>query len=306
MEVKGGDRNKGFVMLYEMLGTATLIIALNFGSQYFTPIAVGLALYANIIYLGTVSGGHFNPAVTMAVLTRLGTENLGSNIFFSFFIIFAQVLGAALGVLFCFIMTKRSEQELMIHPKIPTLCPANNIADPTLLCDGNGVFGHFFLTEVVVTFVFTSVILGFKFDNLSDDHVVAARSIGVTLFAMILLSAEISGGCLNPAIGLVQSIFQHLVVNSYPVTYGLPTTKTSLNPLWVYLTAPTFGGVLAGLFSHFNASVLAKQNNAAKSQKQSIHPAAASSQDMIHQLSNENSIHDVLNEATLLQAQNQK
>lgn len=276
MEVKGGDRNKGFVMLYEMLGTATLLVAINFGSQYFTPIAVGLALYANIIYLGSVSGGHFNPAVTMAVLTRLGTENLGTNLVFAMIIIFAQVVGAVVGVLFCFIMTKRSDQELMIHPKIPTLCPANNNIDPNLICDGDGVFGHFFLTELVVTFVFVSVILGFKFDNLSDDHVVAARSIGITLFAMILLSAEISGGCLNPAVGLVQSVFQHMIVNSYPMTYGLPTTKTSLNPIWVYIISPTFGGVLAGLFSHFNAGVLQKQQEV-PNQKQSIHPANSAS-----------------------------
>ena len=107
MEVKGADRNKGYVLLYEAMGTATLILAVNMGSGYFTPIAVGMALYSSITYLGSVSGGHFNPAVTTAVATRLGTENLAGNLIFAAMMIAAQIVGGSLGCLIVFLGSKK-------------------------------------------------------------------------------------------------------------------------------------------------------------------------------------------------------
>ena len=139
----------------------------------------------------------------------------------------------------------------MIHPAIPGLCPTN--LEHTG-CSGEGVYGQTFLAEFACTFIFTSVILAFKFDNLTKDHVVAARSIGLTLFTMILVSGGISGGGLNPAIGLVQSIFYHIIVKNYPNSY--PYSSSSLNALWIYLVAPTLAGACAGLFSHWNGRVL--------------------------------------------------
>lgn len=80
MEVPGGHQNKAIVCLYEMIGTATLIIAVNWGvdlkTANFQPISVGLTLFANISILGPVSGGHFNPAVTMGVFIKEGRKNI--------------------------------------------------------------------------------------------------------------------------------------------------------------------------------------------------------------------------------------
>ena len=63
-----------------MIGTATLIIAVNWGvnlvTANFQPISVGLTLFANISILGPVSGGHFNPAVTMGVFIKEGRKNI--------------------------------------------------------------------------------------------------------------------------------------------------------------------------------------------------------------------------------------
>ena len=97
MEVKGGDRNKAKVLFYEMIGTANLLYAINVsatgGNQ---PFSVGLTIFGNICIFGEVSGGHFNPAVTIGVLIAEG--DMG-NIPFALMIIVAQIIGAFLGCL---------------------------------------------------------------------------------------------------------------------------------------------------------------------------------------------------------------
>lgn len=72
MEVPGGYDNKLLVCVNELLGTAMLLIAVNWSGG--NVVGVCLTLYANIIIFGSVSGGHFNPAVTAGVLIRQSYE----------------------------------------------------------------------------------------------------------------------------------------------------------------------------------------------------------------------------------------
>ena len=83
MEVPGGKQHVVTVFCYEMVGTAILIMAVNLGNGYFTPLAVGMTLYVIIGIFGSVSGGHFNPGVTLSVLIREGFQNFGENIKFA-------------------------------------------------------------------------------------------------------------------------------------------------------------------------------------------------------------------------------
>ena len=83
MEVIGGKAKWYHVILYEFIGTAFLITAVNMTSDIdsgaLEPIGVGLMLMCNILIFGRVSGGHFNPAVTTGVLLY---EGLKGNILF--------------------------------------------------------------------------------------------------------------------------------------------------------------------------------------------------------------------------------
>ena len=54
-----------------------------------------------------------------------------------------------------------------------------------------------------MTFVFVNVILSIKYHNGDNDLLVNALAIGLTLFGVITISGGISGGCINPAVGLV-------------------------------------------------------------------------------------------------------
>lgn len=75
------------------------------------------------------------------------------------------------------------------------------------MCDGATLYGNLFLAEFIGTFIFVNIILSIKYHNGAVDLVVNALSIGITLFLAVILIGGISGGALNPAVGLVQTIF---------------------------------------------------------------------------------------------------
>ena len=71
MEVPGGEKNKLIVCIYEALGTALLLIAVNWGSNGSGQAsAISITIFINIMIFGGASGGHFNPAVTIGVYIR--------------------------------------------------------------------------------------------------------------------------------------------------------------------------------------------------------------------------------------------
>ena len=59
---------------------------------------------------------------------------------------------------------------------------------------------------MVVTCIFISVILSVKYHNGAKDLVLNAACIGMTLYAMARISGDITGGCLNPAVGISQTV----------------------------------------------------------------------------------------------------
>lgn len=66
-------------------------------------------------------------------------------------------------------------------------------------------------SEMVLTCWFVSVILTAKYLNGAKDLFLNALIIGLTLFTCVTIGGGVSGGCYNPAVGLVQIIFQNLV-----------------------------------------------------------------------------------------------
>ena len=60
-----------------------------------------------------------------------------------------------------------------------------------------------FWSEMVLTAFFVSVILAAKYLNGATDLFLNAIVIGFTLFTVITVGGKVSGGCFNPAVGLV-------------------------------------------------------------------------------------------------------
>jgi glycerol uptake facilitator-like aquaporin len=79
--------------LYEFLGTAILIGALNLSKG--NPFAVTIALTTIAMFIGPISGGHVNPAVSTAVFI---VEGQLDNALFFLMIIASQFAGAFFGL----------------------------------------------------------------------------------------------------------------------------------------------------------------------------------------------------------------
>ena len=97
MEVPGGYENKCLVCLYEVMGTAVLILAIDLSMG--NPLAIGLLLLCAIACFDRVCGAHFNPAVSIAVLLKEGKM---SNILFFLMIVLSEIVGATLGVIIAY------------------------------------------------------------------------------------------------------------------------------------------------------------------------------------------------------------
>uniref|UniRef100_A0A7S3IHM6 Uncharacterized protein n=1 Tax=Strombidium inclinatum TaxID=197538 RepID=A0A7S3IHM6_9SPIT len=104
---------------------------------------------------------------------------------------------------------------------------------------------------MICTFFFTSLILSIKYHVKSNEGILGAASVGTTLVGVLITSSYTTGGCINPAVGLVQSIFQASV---YPKIFAGDLVKSST---WIYALAPACGGILAGLFQLLNGKVQA-------------------------------------------------
>lgn len=251
MEVDGGSDTKCLVCLYEALGTAILVAAVNLSGP--NPAAVGVALFAIAMFLGPVSGGHVNPAVTIAVWIKKGCSQLP----FALMIIASQLIGACLGCLIAFGVNHKQE-EIWV-PGVARLCPPDMMAHKesgiTTCAPYNELAGfNMLLAEIIGTFIFISVIMSVKFYNGAMD-VLNALTVGGTLFGVICLAGPVSGAAINPAVGLVQTVFMNLM-NGDSVVAG---KSFSMQSLYIYTVGPIIGGTLAGVWAKFNEVALSRQ-----------------------------------------------
>ena len=137
MEVPGGKSNKLTVCFYEALGTAGLIIAINWSATTDNPLnanVIGMYIMTAALCWGGITGGHFNAAITIAVFIKEARKSKLENYLFFFMIIFAQVIGAFVGV--CIVRGGVVLKDCQIYPNIGKLCPPQFLEDEKLrLCE---------------------------------------------------------------------------------------------------------------------------------------------------------------------------
>lgn len=158
-------------LIMELLGTFFLVLTIAITGN---ALAAGLMLMA-WIYIGAyVSGGHYNPLVTLAVKL---TGRLSWRELFSYW--GAQILGG----IAAYTVSSAVINRLNIPQPHAELLPA-------------------FIFEVLLAFVFGLTVLVTAVSTKYKDSYIFGFAIGLTLFALSAVGGNISGGLFNPAIAL--------------------------------------------------------------------------------------------------------
>ena len=165
--------------IVEFIGTFFLVLAVvcavnGLGDNSFmAPVAIGSTLMVMIFAGGHISGAHYNPAVSVAVLIR---GKMDSKDFVPYVV--AQILGGSLAALiasnvFGFSGTPES---LAVAPAL--------------------------LAEILGTFALAYVILNVATTKSNEGNSFYGLAIGFTVTAMAYTLGGISGGAFNPAVAI--------------------------------------------------------------------------------------------------------
>lgn len=192
-------------------------------------ISIGLVLAVSIYAFGEVSGGHFNPAVTvaMAISRRMPARDAVPYIV-------AQVAGALVGVMAVAAWAQGSS--LGWHTLV------NNSFASQGYSVSNNAYAYSLLSviffEIVATFLFVFIILKVtRPDNGTKN--LAPLTIGFALLMANLIGIGIDGASLNPARSFAPAILSQI----WQPSGG----AWALSQSWVFWVAPIIGAVLAAV-----------------------------------------------------------
>jgi len=210
----------------EMIGTAILVLfgcgaAVLMGAQIGMlgiALAFGLSIVAAAYGIGPISGAHLNPAVSLGAFMagRMTGTALATYVA-------AQVVGAVIGAALVYaIASGQAGYDIAV----------NGLAQNGY---GVGYLGEYALVsalifEVVMTFVFVTVILGVTQEG--APSAVAGLAIGLTLTGIHLVGINVTGVSVNPARSFGPALF---------------VGGKAMADLWVFILAPLTGGAVAGL-----------------------------------------------------------
>jgi aquaporin Z len=184
-------------------------IALTFG------IAVAVMIYA----VGRISGGHFNPAVSIGAA-------IGGRVPWSEALAYmvTQVVGAIVGAFALFIVA-HGYDGFSAKGRMGT----NHFG----ASEGVGGISWWaaFVLELILTAVFVFVILAVT-DSRNEHPALAPLAIGLTLFAVHMVAIPATGTSVNPARSIGPALFGG---------------ADALKDLWLFILAPLLGGALSGL-----------------------------------------------------------
>jgi aquaporin Z len=156
--------------------------SLGSGGLVVIALGFGLALLASLYAFGEVSGGHYNPAVSLGALLDGRIDLVTFGLYLA-----AQVAGAVVAGLA--LLSASGQEEVAATATVP----------------GAGVgAGTAFLLEILLTAIFVAVIL--KVTSSGTMGPTAFLAIPLTLAAIHLAAAPLSGASVNPARSLGSAI----------------------------------------------------------------------------------------------------
>jgi aquaporin Z len=216
----------------EFIGTFFLVLTVGLtvlGESPLAPLAIGSSLMVMVYMGGHVSGGHYNPAVSLAVLLRGKMASAGE---FAMYVV-SQCVGAVAAALVVYTILGR------------TFAPA-----PAATATVTGAV----MIEVLYTFALALVVLNSAVAVKTLGNSFYGLAIGFTIVVAAFAGGPISGGAFNPAVGLG------------PIIVDAMLGGGTVTNLWIYLVGPLVGGALAaGVFGMQEQGPISMQAKASQS-----------------------------------------
>ena len=198
----------------ELVGTFFLVLTIGLTAMNGTPLAplaIGSALMVMVYMGGHISGAHYNPAVSVAILIRgkMEARDLAPYVL-------AQLVGAILASL----------SVMLIAGGTFAPAPAPEAGLVVVL-----------FSEALFTFALALVVLNVATDDLTAGNSFYGLAIGFTVMAGAFAVGATSGGAFNPAVG------------TGPILVDVIAGDGVFDHLWIYWVGPLLGGVAAaGVF----------------------------------------------------------
>jgi aquaporin Z len=199
--------------LTEFIGTFFLVLTVGLtvvGEVPLAPLAIGSCLMVMVYMGGHVSGGHYNPAVSLAVLLNGKMSSLTEWAGY----VASQVAGAFVAALAVYGVLGKSF--------VPA--PAEQASLMAAL-----------LIEILYTFALALVVLNSAASAKTHGNSFYGLAIGFTIVVAAFAGGPVSGGAFNPAVGLGPALV-HAMLGAGPVGH-----------VWLYLVGPLTGGALAAV-----------------------------------------------------------
>ena len=194
--------------IIEFLGTFFLVLIIGLSQN---PVAIGLGL-AVLVYMGAhISGAHYNPVVSLAMLINNQIELKE----FSFYLA-SQLLGSVVATYFIMLLGN----------------------DFNVVSNTNDIYS-FYVAEILFTFLLVFVILNVALNKNLKGNQFYGLAIGLTVTAGAFAVGNISGGVFNPAVSFGPSLFSFID----PQVVG--TNVSSSDFFIYYLISGIIGSVIA-------------------------------------------------------------
>jgi len=205
----------------EFLGTFTFVFAVSMsiavGGQvagiFGAAVAQGLALGIMVSAFAHISGGHFNPAVTLGALATRKIEPAVAVLYW--LAQFAAAVAAAL------LAKKLLPAQFNNSIGVPTLSPG--------VTHWQGL-----VIEGVLTFFLVLVVFATAVDPRGTFSAIAGLGIGLIVTVDILIGGPLTGAAMNPA-----------------RAFGPELVQGSWTNAWIYYVGPLVGGLIAALLYTF-------------------------------------------------------
>jgi len=180
-------------------------------------LAFGLTVLSGAYALGPISGGHFNPAVSVGLCTG---GRFPSNLLLPYIV--AQVLGGVVGAGVLFLIASGKADFSLAGGFASNGYGAHSPGGYSLVAG--------FVCEVVMTFMFLIIILGTTHKRAPIGFAGLAIGLGLTLIHLI--SIPVTNTSVNPARSTATALF----VGGW-----------AIQQLWLFWLAPVIGAAIAGV-----------------------------------------------------------